>query len=148
MADVKKRFRLTIPDRDKMAIEWLMAQENVSMSIRQLIHMDCARFGGVGDLMCRMVCNPADDFGQETAGSLEGQQGNAVTVPVKPAEKKIVSKDAAPAPVLAEPAPEPAVVFEKPKANASPVVPVLTPASPPVYQDASFGGGDILSKYF
>lgn len=51
MKDDRKRIRVTIPKEDMAILAWLKAQENISMSIRQLIKFDCME--GITDVMCR-----------------------------------------------------------------------------------------------
>ena len=49
--DTRKRFRFTVPEGDSVVMAWLAAQENVGMSLRQLIKFDCMEH--ITDVMCR-----------------------------------------------------------------------------------------------
>ena len=49
------RFRISVPDNDKLVLEWIDAQVSISSSIRMLIKEDVAR-NGMGDVTCRSYC--------------------------------------------------------------------------------------------
>lgn len=58
MADTRKRFRFTVPPNDAVVMAWLAAQENIGMSLRQLIKLDS--LAGISDVMCRPLPGQAE----------------------------------------------------------------------------------------
>ena len=48
---IRKSLKISIPENDKTVFEWLNQQDNMSMSIRRLIHLDVAK-NGYRDILC------------------------------------------------------------------------------------------------
>lgn len=48
---IRKSLKISIPENDKTVFEWLSNQDNMSMSIRRLIHLDVAK-NGYRDILC------------------------------------------------------------------------------------------------
>lgn len=48
---IRKSLKISIPANDKTVFEWLSNQDNMSMSIRRLIHLDVAK-NGYRDILC------------------------------------------------------------------------------------------------
>lgn len=89
MADTRKRFRFTVPPNDAVVMAWLAAQENIGMSLRQLIKLDS--LAGISDVMCRPLPGQAqvpDMFRQAAAEAEEERIRKAMgrrqeTIPVR-----------------------------------------------------------------
>ena len=48
---IRKSLKISIPQKDTTVFEWLNHQDNMSMAIRRLIHLDVARHG-FRDILC------------------------------------------------------------------------------------------------
>lgn len=98
MADTRKRFRFTVPPNDAVVLAWLAAQENVGMSLRQLIKLDA--LPGISDVMCRPLPGQAqvpDMFRQAAAEAEEERIRKAMErrqemIPVRQTADQMVSE--------------------------------------------------------
>lgn len=48
---IRKTIKLSVPENDKTVFDWFNAQDNMSMAIRRLIHLDVAK-NGYRDILC------------------------------------------------------------------------------------------------
>ena len=72
------RTRLFIPAADTSTVKWLEDQENVSVSLRAVIHAYIERHG-YGDVFCREVTQQSNPGGSGEAG----EAGNLADSPAE-----------------------------------------------------------------
>lgn len=57
------RHCISVPDNDKDVVNWIMAQNNLSMSIRHVIKQAVQK-DGIEDVFCKQISNPGVSAGR------------------------------------------------------------------------------------
>lgn len=60
---VNYRHCISVPDNDIDVVNWINAQNNLSMSVRQLIKQSVQK-DGIGDIFCKQISNPGVSAGR------------------------------------------------------------------------------------